>query len=44
MLTKAQYNSLVAKNKKSERKEIIEAIIGTLAIFGSAYLWFAFVI
>jgi hypothetical protein len=40
-LTKVQYNSLVAKNKRAERKEIIEAVVGAIAIFAFGYLFFS---
>jgi hypothetical protein len=41
-LTKLQYKVLVAKNKRAERKEMRDAIIGGIAIAVFAILWFSF--
>lgn len=37
----AKMQNLIYNNKHQERKEIVEAIIGVVAIFAFVYLWFA---
>jgi len=39
-MTKAQINQIIYDNKKRNRKEFIEALIGAIAIFTFGYLWF----